>query len=182
MATPQTPAKKKSASKSTSSARKSATREAGTKTPDAVALLVADHREVEKYFADFEKARSDKRKKELADKICLALKVHTQIEEESFYPASREYLDDEDIVDEAVVEHASAKDLIAQIESMNPGDELYDAKVKVLGEMIEHHVEEEEKEYFPQVKKTDMDLQGLGEQMAARKAELMAEMSGPNIH
>ena len=175
MATPQTPAKKKTASKT--SARKAA-----PKAPDAVALLQADHREVEKYFADFEKARSDKRKKELADKICLALRVHTQIEEEVFYPVSREYLDEEDIVDEAIVEHASAKDLIAQIEAMEPGEEFYDAKVKVLSELVEHHVEEEEKEYFPQVKKTDMDLKSVGERMAARKTELMAELAGPNLH
>lgn len=175
MATTQTSAKKKTASKT--SARKAA-----PKSPDAVALLQADHREVEKYFADFEKARSDKRKKELADKICLALRVHTQIEEEVFYPVSREYLEEEDIVDEAIVEHASAKDLIEQIEAMEPGEEFYDAKVKVLGELVEHHVEEEEKEYFPQVKKTDMDLKSVGERMAARKTELMAELAGPNLH
>jgi hemerythrin superfamily protein len=175
MPTAQTGSKKK-----TASARRTAAKKAGG--GDAIALLTADHREVEKYFADFEKARTDKRKGELAAKICLALKVHTQIEEESFYPTSRQYLDDEDIVDEAVVEHASAKELIAQIEAMEPGDELYDAKVKVLSEMIEHHVKEEEKEYFPQVKKTDMDLQAIGAQMAARKKELMAELSAPMSH
>jgi hypothetical protein len=179
MATPQTSAKKKTASKSSSTRKTAAKRTAKT---DAIALLMADHREVEKMFADFEKARSDKRKGELAEKICLSLKVHTQIEEEIFYPASREYLDDEDIVDEAIVEHASAKDLIAQIEAMEPGEEMYDAKVKVLSEMIEHHVEEEEKEYFPQVKKTEMDLEGIGLRMAERKTELMAQMAGPELH
>ena len=103
------------------------------------------------------------------------------IEEEIFYPVSREYLKDDAIVDEAVVEHASAKDLIAEIEQMAPGDDLYDAKVKVLNELIEHHVEEEEKEYFPQAKKTDMDMKAVGARMAARKAELKGQMA-PALH
>jgi hemerythrin superfamily protein len=165
----------KSAAKTTKS-KKTTTSRAAPK--DAIALLQADHREVEGWFSQFEKARGDARKAELAQKICLALKVHTQIEEEIFYPISREFLDDESIVDEAVVEHAAAKDLIAEIEQMQPGDELYDAKVKVLSEQIEHHVEEEEKEYFPEVKKTDMDLKAVGEQMADRKKVLMASMAG----
>lgn len=144
---------------------------------DAIALLKADHREVEGWFEEYEKARSDKRKAELSAKICQALKVHTQIEEEYFYPASREVLNDKDeeMVDEAVVEHAAAKDLIAEIETMEVGDDLYDAKIKVLSEQIEHHVGEEEKEYFPKVRKTDLDLKALGAQMAARKEELMAQ-------
>jgi hemerythrin superfamily protein len=162
-----------------SSAKKPAARKrAGSRSqPDAIKLLKDDHREVEGWFDEFERARSDARKAELAAKICLALRVHTQIEEELFYPPSREVLKDDDIVDEAVVEHDAAKKLIAEIETMKPGDDLYDAKVTVLSEMIQHHVKEEEKEYFPRVRKTDLDLKAIGAQLAARKEELMAKMA-----
>jgi len=170
MATTQT-GKSKSGSKSRSTSTRS-----GEK--DAIQLLKADHREVEKLFGQFEKAKDEDRKQALADKICLELKVHTQIEEEIFYPAGREYLDDEEMIDEAVVEHAAAKDLIAEIEGMQPSDDLYDAKVTVLQEQIEHHVEEEEKELFPKLKKTDMDMKAVGAQLKSRKAELMAQMDG----
>jgi len=163
-----------------SATRKSAARKTPAKSaakgPDAIALLKADHRAVEKLFGQFEKARDTDRKKALADKICLELRVHMQMEEEIFYPTSREYLKDEDIVDEAVVEHAAAKDLMGEIAGMEPGEELYDAKMTVLREQIEHHVEEEEDEYFPKVKKTDMDLKAIGAQLKARKGELMAQM------
>ena len=144
---------------------------------DAIALLKADHREVEGWFEQFEKTRSDKKKQELADKICTALKVHTQIEEEIFYPAFLEATGDKDIHHEAEVEHAGAKNLIAQIEKMTPDDDYYDAKVKVLSEMIKHHVKEEEQRdgMFAEAKKSDMDLAALGEEMAARKRELMAQ-------
>jgi hypothetical protein len=108
----------------------------------------------------------------------MELRVHTQIEEEIFYPVSREFLKDEEIVNEAVVEHQSAKDLMAQIEGMDPSEQYYDAKVSVLKEMIEHHVEEEEKEYFPEVQKSEMDTKAVGQQMQARKEELMAQMGG----
>lgn len=177
MANPHASTTKNSTSRRTT-ARKASTGPAGK---DAVALLKADHRAVEKLFAQFEKARSDKVKKSVADKICMELRVHTQIEEEIFYPVSREHLKDDAIVDEAVVEHASAKSLIAEIEQMAPGDDLYDAKVKVLSELIEHHVEEEEKEYFPQAKKTDMDMKAVGARMAARKGELKDQMA-PAVH
>ena len=181
MATAPSSSNRKSASakggaKSTSSRSRGGARKTGASTAarnDAIALLKADHRAVEKLFGQFEKARGDERKRELALRICNELKVHTQIEEELFYPMSREFLEDDEIVNEAVVEHASAKDLIAQIEAMAPSDEMFDAKVTVLQEMIEHHVEEEEKEYFPQVQKSDMDIKVLGEQMQARKQELM---------
>lgn len=146
------------------------------KGPDAVALLKADHRAVEKLFGQFEKAKDDDHKKALAGMICLELRIHMQIEEEIFYPVSREFLKDEDIVDEAVVEHAAAKDLMDEIEAMQPSEDLYDAKVTVLEEQIEHHVEEEETEYFPRVQKTDMDLKAVGAKMAARKTELTAKM------
>jgi hemerythrin superfamily protein len=163
---------KKSASKSRSTASKG---------PDAIALLKADHRAVEKLFGQFEKAKATDRKKALADKICLELRVHMQVEEEIFYPTSRDFLKDEDIVDEAVVEHAAARELVGEIEGMDPGEELYDAKVTVLQEQIEHHVEEEEDEYFPKVKKTDMDLKAIGARIKARKEELMAQMEGASV-
>ncbi|MDP3853782.1 hemerythrin domain-containing protein [Phenylobacterium sp.] len=147
---------------------------------DAIALLKADHREVEGWFAEYEKARAGTKKTELIAKICKALTVHTRIEEEYFYPASRDVLDDESIVDEAVVEHASAKDLIAQLEAGQVDDDLYDAKVKWLSEVIKHHVKEEEKEYFPKVRKTDLDLKSLGAAMAARKEELMSQLARIN--
>lgn len=174
MATTQTRKTKSSGAKKTT-ARK-------TTPNDAVKLLEADHRQVEKWFKEFEATNGSKTKAKLAEQICTALKVHTQIEEEIFYPASREALptDKEELVDEAVVEHAAAKTLIAEIEAMEPGDELYDAKVKVLQEMIEHHVEEEEKEYFPATRKTDMDMEAIGSQMARRKEELMGQMTRVN--
>ncbi|MDB5428753.1 MAG: hemerythrin cation binding region [Phenylobacterium sp.] len=168
-----------STSKKSAGARKTAAGKSTTsRGPDAVALLEADHRAVEKLFGQFEKARDEDRKKALADKICLELKVHMQVEEEIFYPTSREFLEDEDIVDEAVVEHAAAKDLIAEIETMQPGEDLYDAKVTVLQEQIEHHVGEEESEYFPKLQKTDMDMKAVGAMLKARKAELMGQMGG----
>jgi len=144
---------------------------------DAVELLTQQHREVEEMFERFEKMtdRAKVSKKKLADEICNALIMHTTIEEEIFYPATREASEDtEDMVDEAVVEHASAKDLIAQIMEMDPDDDLYDAKVKVLSEMIDHHVEEEEKEMFPKTKQLKLDLKALGEEMQARQKEIEA--------
>ena len=141
---------------------------------DAISLLEADHRQVDSWFEAYEALESDAEKKALADQICLALKVHTQIEEELFYPPAREKTGDADLLDEAVVEHAGAKNLIAEIEAMKPGQPLYDAKVKVLGEQVRHHVEEEETELFPEVRETDIDLAALGAKLAARKAELMS--------
>lgn len=177
MATTQTRKAKSSGAKKTT-ARKTQR----TSANDAIKLLEADHRQVEKWFKEFEATNGQKTKAKLAEQICLALKVHTQIEEEIFYPASREALsgDQEEMVDEAVVEHAAAKNLIAEIEAMEVGDELFDAKVKVLQEMIEHHVEEEEKEYFPATRKTEMDMEALGMQMASRKEELMGQMTRVN--
>ena len=171
---PQSSAKTSSAARKAPAA-KPATAKSPAKGPDGVALLKADHRAVEKLFAQFEKAKDDERKQALANQICGELRVHMQIEEEIFYPVSREFLKDEDIVDEAVVEHAAAKDLMSEIEGMRAGEDLYDAKVKVLSEQIEHHVEEEETEYFPKVQKTDMDLKAVGAQMAARKEELKSQ-------
>lgn len=143
---------------------------------DAIKLLKADHKEVRQMFEAFDKTDDDAKKQELADRICKALTVHAQIEEEIFYPAAYEALDEDgdDMVDEAAVEHASAKDLIAQIQASRVGEPLFDAKVTVLGEYINHHVEEEESELFPECRASDMDLKSLGAALEARKAELMA--------
>ena len=145
---------------------------------DAIALLKADHREVEGYFEAFEKARSDDRKQQLAEKICRALTVHTTIEEEIFYPAFLEATEEEELHHEAAVEHDGAKKLIAEIESSGPDDDYYDAKVTVLSEMIKHHVNEEEKRdgLFAKSRQSEMDLEALGEQLASRKAELMNDI------
>jgi len=149
---------------------------------DAIALLKADHRQVEEWFGQFEKARTDDRKLELATDICNALKVHTTIEEEIFYPAFLEATEDKDMHHEAEVEHAGAKKLIAEIEASSPDDDYYDAKVKVLSEMIKHHVKEEEQPggMFAEARKSDMDLDALGEQMAARKGELEVQSGMPD--
>jgi len=145
------------------------------KPADAIKVLKDDHAEVKKWFKQYESLEDDGEKQALADQICLALTVHAQIEEEIFYPAAREAIDDDDLLDEAEVEHASAKQLIAEIQSMKAGDRLFDAKVTVLGEYIDHHVEEEEKEMFPESRDSDLDLKALGVQLAERKAELMAQ-------
>jgi hemerythrin superfamily protein len=144
---------------------------------DAVALLKADHRQVEKWFAEFEKSRSDSRKEELAGKVCQALKVHTQIEEEIFYPAFLQATEDVDTHHEAEVEHEGAKRLIADIEASGPSDEYFDAKVKVLSEMIKHHVKEEEQRggMFAEARQSSMDLKALGAELASRKTTLMQE-------
>ncbi|PWF48532.1 hemerythrin domain-containing protein [Massilia glaciei] len=146
---------------------------------DAIALLIADHKKVKGLFKQYDALsdRSKASKKKLADEICNELTVHTQVEEEIFYPAIRKPIGDEDLMDEAIVEHAGAKDLIAQIGGMDPGDDLYDAKVKVLAEQIEHHVKEEEDEMFPKVRKSGVDLVALGRRMAARRDELMAVLA-----
>ncbi len=144
-------------------------------TPDAIALLKADHREVEGWFDEFEKTKSAAKKQKLATQICTALEVHTQIEEEILYPACREAGIEEDMMDEADVEHDGAKKLIAEIEASKPGDDHYDARVKVLSEMIKHHVKEEEQRdgMFAKAKKADLDLDALGEELQMRKNELM---------
>ncbi|MEP6609412.1 MAG: hemerythrin domain-containing protein [Burkholderiaceae bacterium] len=156
-----------------------ATRTGGVKA-DAIELLTSDHRNVEKLFKEYEKLvendGSYNEKESLSATICAELTVHAQLEEEIFYPAARDILDEEELVDEAVVEHASAKDLIAQLADMSPDDDLYDAKVKVLGELIEHHVEEEEDEMFPKLKKARLDTASLGERMLERKQELIDEL------
>lgn len=138
--------------------------------PSSIAMLKEDHQAVSKLFKEF-KSATPKRKLEIAREASQALKVHTTIEEEIFYPAIKARIED-GMVNEAVVEHASAKDLIAQLDGMTGKEELFDAKVIVLSEMIEHHVHEEEAEMFKQAKASGVDLDELGDRMAARKAQL----------
>jgi len=186
-----TTATKTSAKASKGASTKSAARKssgasrAKSTTPDAIELLTADHKEVKTLFKAYDKLVKEEadsgEKQATALQICVMLTAHATAEEELFYPAAREVLgEDEDLVDEADVEHASAKELIAQIEAGTPDDPLYDAKVKVLGEYIDHHVKEEEGEMFPKVRKSDLDLDALGEELAARKAELLGQTGEPH--
>ena len=153
-----------------------------TNPQDGLQLLASDHREVEGLFAAFEKASGASAKEELVRKICTELKIHSQIEEEIYYPAIRGKVEDADL-DEAYVEHDSAKLLINELEAAEPDESCYDAKVKVLQELIEHHVKEEEKQrdnLFQQTRAAEIDLEALGQRLAARKAELeaLAETQG----
>ena len=141
----------------------------------ALALLEEDHQEVDGFFDEYETLEDAGEKERIALKICLALTVHTQIEEEIFYPAVREAIKKAELIDEAIVGHASAKQLIAEIEEMDANDELYDAKVKALSEHVRHHVEEEEDELFPEVESSELNLEALGKKMAERKATLLKE-------
>ncbi|MDP5277401.1 hemerythrin domain-containing protein [Sphingomonas sp. DG1-23] len=150
---------------------------------DAIALLKADHRAVEELFEQFEAARSAAAKRQLATQICLELTVHTRIEEEIFYPACEGKIE-EDLLKEAYVEHDGAKVLIAEIEAGSPEDEYYDAKVKVLSEQIEHHVEEEEMRMegmFSQARKAGLDMDALGDELRARKEALIAEYKASGL-
>ena len=146
-----------------------------SRTPNAINMLTEDHAKVRKMFKQFEKMKDadESEKSELVREICMELSVHAQLEEEIFYPAAREAMDEQDMLDEAEVEHASAKQLISELEGMQPGDELYDAKVTVLGEYVEHHAKEEEKQIFPKVKKAKLDMEEMAEKMEARKSQLM---------
>jgi hemerythrin superfamily protein len=147
---------------------------------DAVALLTHDHADVADLFDEYESLvegeGGDDEKQALAERICALLIAHSTVEEEIFYPAAREALEEQRLLDEAEVEHATAKDLIEQIQSMDPTDELYDAKVKVLGEYVQHHVQEEEGELFPRCQAAGMDLDELGEEIAVRRGELLEEL------
>ncbi|MDR6524375.1 hemerythrin-like domain-containing protein [Variovorax paradoxus] len=152
--------------------------------PDACSLLDADHRNVKKMFNAYEELTGSKsasargKRQELARQICMELTVHAQIEEEIFYPAVRAAIKDTDLLDEATVEHASAKDLIAQLQEATEVDDMFDAKVKVLGEYIDHHVKEERNELFPKARAArKLDLVAMRETLATRKEELMADMS-----
>ena len=148
-----------------------------TSKTDAITLLTDDHKAVKKLFKTYEGLAADEgneaEKADIAAQICRELTNHAQIEEEIFYPALREALEEVDLIDEAAVEHATVKDLIEQIEAMKPGDDLYDAKVTVLGEYVDHHVREEQNEIFPRAKKK-VDVETLGQELKDRKMELQA--------
>jgi hemerythrin-like domain-containing protein len=150
---------------------------------DALELLKADHDKVKSLFREFDDLRGnddeDDRKGELVDEICYELTMHTMIEEEIFYPVLRSAIDDDDMMDEADVEHAGARELISQLEVMYPGDDHYDATVTVLGEEIAHHIEKEESDMFEAARNAGVDLEDLGEQLAARKEELEEDLSAP---
>lgn len=137
-------------------------------------MLRADHKRVADLFADYEKTSSTAKKKDIVSTICTELSVHAQVEEEIFYPAVKQALKDRELVPEATIEHATLKDLIAQVEGIEPDGEMFDAKIKVLSEYVKHHVKEEHTEMFPKAKKTQLDMRALGAQMAARKGELLA--------
>lgn len=148
---------------------------AAGKGKDATTLLRADHREVSKLFSEYEGTKSAAKKKSIVSEICTALTVHAQIEEEIFYPAVKAALKDKELVPEATVEHATLKDLISQVEGVEPNGEMYDAKIKVLSEYVKHHVKEEQNEIFPKAKSAKkLDLIELGAQLAQRKDELLA--------
>lgn len=169
--------------------KKAAVKKAAKKAPlkrnDAIALLIADHKRVKALFKKFEtvhKKDTSAEKATLATQVCEELKVHTRLEEEIFYPAVRAALSADDLLDEAEVEHASAKELIDQLERMTPKDALFDAKVKVLGEYVDHHVKEEEGELFPKVRKAKgLDTLLLGTEMLARKPAILAEVTGASV-
>ncbi|HEY4541850.1 MAG TPA: hemerythrin domain-containing protein [Noviherbaspirillum sp.] len=148
--------------------------------PDAVRMLTDDHKKVKKMFDEFEKIKEkegmEEQKQLLVETACAELTIHAQLEEEIFYPAARDAIEEMDLLDEAEVEHASAKQLITELSAMQPGDDLYDAKFTVLGEYVKHHVEEEEKQLFPLVKKSEMDLAELAQEMQERKLVLREEL------
>ena len=139
---------------------------------NAIALLTEDHKKVQKIFDQFERTRDDRRKADMVETALHELKLHTEIEEEIFYPAVRQAIEKDELLDEAAVEHESAKHLIGELEGMHPGDELFEARFTVLGEYVKHHIREEQREIFPLAKRAKMDLNELGEQLAQRKKEL----------
>lgn len=158
---------------------------AKTSSEDALHLLAEDHKKVIGMFDEFEELRQENTEDEeamqlLVETACAELTIHAQVEEELLYPAAREAIDDMDLLDEAEVEHASAKQLITELAAMQPGDDLYEAKFKVLGEYVKHHIREEEKELFPKLKKADIDLVELGEEIRERKMELSDELGAPH--
>jgi hemerythrin superfamily protein len=151
----------------------------GASEEDAIAMLMADHKKVKRLFTEFDKLKeqeSAEDKAALVERVCTELKIHTALEEEIFYPAVRKAIDDGDLMDEALVEHSGAKSLIEQLEDASPDDDLYDAKVTVLGEQINHHVKEEEGEMFPKATKAKLDTAALGVKMLQRKSALLSEL------
>lgn len=163
-----TPAAGKTPAKKAAAPRRSVAR------TNAIAILRADHKRVSALFGQFEGTRSDAKKAKLVAQICSELTIHAQVEEEIFYPAVKAALKDKELVPEATVEHACVKDLIAQVQGVPPGGEMYDARVRVMGEFVKHHVKEEQNEMFAKAKGTKLDMVQLGEQIMARKEELQA--------
>jgi hemerythrin superfamily protein len=152
-----------------------AAKQSSKKAPDATTLLRADHKLVSGLFTQYDKAQSPSKKKRLVEQICTELSVHAQVEEEIFYPAVKRALHDHKLVPEATVEHASLKLLISEVEGVEPDGEMFDAKIKVLGEYVKHHVKEEQTEMFPRAKETDLDMSELGGKIVARKRVLLEE-------
>jgi len=145
---------------------------------DAIAILTEDHDKVKRLFEQFATLHADDEDEEaaaIAKQICQELTIHATVEEEIFYPEMRDELEDEDMLDEAEIEHSVAEELIAQIESMEPSDDKYAARVTVLGEYVTHHIEEEQNEMFPKAKEAEIDMETLGERILARKEELKSE-------
>ena len=159
----------------TTAIQKKAKPDSPSKVQDAIALLRADHKLVSTLFAEYEKTRSNSKKKTLVSQICTELSVHAQVEEEIFYPAVKQALKDREMIPEAIVEHATLKELIGQVEGIEPDGEMFDAKIKVLSEYVKHHVKEEQNEIFPQAKSTELDMIELGGKIAARKKVLLVE-------
>lgn len=168
MPTTQTPSARKTTAQKTTARRSK---------NDAIKLLTDDHNKVKKMFKEFEKLhkKHEEGREELAQQICKELTIHAQLEEEIFYPAAREAIEDDHLMNEAAVEHQAAKDLIEKIQSMNSSDPMYDALVRVLGEYVNHHIEEEQNEIFPKVEKAKMDLEEIGSEIEERKEALMEE-------
>ena len=157
-------------------AKRKGSKRTGSRQPEAIAMLIADHQKVQKMFKTFERTDDQQQQEQLATEICNELTVHTQLEEQVFYPAAREALEESDLVDEATIEHQVAKELVEKIRQSRPHDEEYCALVTVLGEYVNHHIDEEQKELFPQLKKTELDFDALGEEMQQKKQELMSEL------
>jgi hemerythrin-like domain-containing protein len=157
-------------------AKRKGNKRAGSRQPEAITMLIEDHQKVQKMFKTFERTEDQQEQEQLATQICNELTVHAQLEEQVFYPAAREALEEADLIDEAAVEHQVAKDLIEKIKQSRPHDEEYCALVTVLGEYVNHHIEEEQKELFPQLKKAEIDFEALGEEMTQKKQELMSEL------
>ncbi|HZW22216.1 hemerythrin domain-containing protein [Noviherbaspirillum sp.] len=172
-------------SKSSKTSSRPARRTSKGSEDDALHILAEDHKKVMELFDEFERMKEDEEtddeaKQVLVETACAELTIHAQVEEEIFYPAARDAIDDMDLLDEAEVEHASAKQLITELAAMQPGDDLYDAKFTVLGEYVKHHIQEEEKELFPKIKKADLDLEELGQEISERKMELREELGVPS--
>ena len=149
----------------------------GRSKTDAILLLEADHRTVEELFARFEKAKSSRDKNSIFARIAKELKIHMELEEKIFYPAARKVLEDDVMVDEGVVEHQHAKELLRTVEGMEPIDDMYDGEMKVLIDYVKHHVKEEEREMFPALRSQGMDVEAVGAKLAARKKLIKQRMS-----